>query len=235
MLLTDIKAGRPIEIFINRQGYRYRLVSKIEEVGEDCIYISLIATRTKIFQFETTDKIDFVYRIDDRLWKWSGVRGTTGDLEGKTVHCLHTKKEGETYNRRNAFRVFMGIEVPMFLFTLKPDISEETLEKIKRGKRIVKEEDLYDIKKCTCLIKDLSENGIGFFANEAIDVKTNLSINIPSSFGTFHLKAEVIRAAEEHFKLYKNYYGCTITESEKGLTKFIFDLQRKQLYKRRSD
>lgn len=234
MLLTEMKIGKPIELLINRDGYRYRLISKIEEVGENCIYISLIATRTKIFKFESTDQVEIIYRLDDRLWKFRKIKGKVDLLDGEKVHCLSGSLQGESYNRRNAYRVFIGEEVPVFQYTLRKDISAQEILKLKSEKEEWKEEDLYEIKKSTGMLKDLSENGIGIFSNEIFEQKTELSIQVPSKYGMLKIKAVVVRTSDEKSDLYKHFYGCNITESEKYLTKYLFELQREYLQKTRN-
>ena len=44
MLLENIPLGRTLEIYIDREGYRYRLVSKVEEAKSNQVCVSLIAS-----------------------------------------------------------------------------------------------------------------------------------------------------------------------------------------------
>lgn len=37
MLLSEMMIGRPLEIFVTREGYHYRVVSKIEHVSGMCM------------------------------------------------------------------------------------------------------------------------------------------------------------------------------------------------------
>ena len=47
MLLENIPLGRTVEIFVDREGYRYRLTSKAEYVDKKKICVTLIAAREK--------------------------------------------------------------------------------------------------------------------------------------------------------------------------------------------
>ena len=51
MLLENIPLGRTLEIYIDREGYRYRLVSKVEEAKSNQVCVSLIASNGRAFQF----------------------------------------------------------------------------------------------------------------------------------------------------------------------------------------
>lgn len=231
MLVTEMKLGKPIEILIDREGYRYRFVSKIEEIKSGCVYISPIATRTRYFTFQEEDKVEFVYRNEERMWRWTGVKGGIGMLDGEKVHCLYTNREGKSFNRRNAYRVFLGTEADMSLYYLKPDVKEMDLASGLAESR--PEEELYNIVSSTCLIKDLSENGVGIFANERLDKDQELSLKISSPYGSLPVKATVIRSADERYELYRYFYGCSITGASRFLTRYIFELQREQLKKAR--
>lgn len=235
MLLTEMKAGKSVEILINRDGYKYRLVSKIEEVGKDCIFISLIATKTKIFQFEKDDKVEIIYRAEERLFKWSRIKGRMEELDGEKVHCLFGNQEGENYNRRNAYRVYVGLEVELFQYMVKPGLTPDMIIEMKSEQKELSETDIYDITKSRCLVKDISEGGIGLFANERLPLSAELAVHIPTQFGLLKLKLTVIRTTEERYELYRYFYGCNITESEKQLIKYLFHLQREYLQKARSE
>ena len=49
MLLENIPLGRTLEIYIDREGYRYRLVSKVEEAKSNQVCVSLIASNGRAF------------------------------------------------------------------------------------------------------------------------------------------------------------------------------------------
>ena len=65
MQLKDMKVGKSIDILINREGYNYKLVSKVEEVGVGKVYISLITARNRVFMFRSDDKVQFIYKTDE--------------------------------------------------------------------------------------------------------------------------------------------------------------------------
>ncbi|MBO4415938.1 MAG: hypothetical protein J5824_08175, partial [Lachnospiraceae bacterium] len=74
MDLSQVKPGSLLEIYIRRDGYNYRVISKIEYVDENCIGVSPIASRTRLFEFLDTDTVDIVCKQDDNSWKWADVK-----------------------------------------------------------------------------------------------------------------------------------------------------------------
>ena len=62
MLLENIPLGRTVEIFVDREGYRYRLTSKAEYVDKKKICVTLIAARGKVFKFNPEDSISIFMR-----------------------------------------------------------------------------------------------------------------------------------------------------------------------------
>lgn len=51
MLLENIPLGRTLEIYIDREGYRYRLVSKVEEAKSNQVCVSLSHPMEELFSF----------------------------------------------------------------------------------------------------------------------------------------------------------------------------------------
>lgn len=228
MRLQEMKLGKSLEIFVDREGYHYRVVSKIEDVTSDRVCVSLIAARSKVFRFLDSDTIDFVYRDENRLWKWFSVKGDVTLLDGDQVHCFYTQKKGEIYNRRDAFRVFIGEETKITYFvevtpgckeenTTESELDHDYLEKI-----------------CDGFVKDISENGMGIFTNHKFEMNDLIEVSILTNVGKVICKGEIVRKSDESQGIYKNFYGIYFTESSKNLTKFIFAQQRIQIQNQRN-
>ena len=62
MLLENISIGRTIEIYIDREGYLYRMTSTVEEVNSKRLCVTLIAAHGKTFMFKPDDKVKIVYK-----------------------------------------------------------------------------------------------------------------------------------------------------------------------------
>lgn len=224
MRLTEMKLGKSLEIHVDREGYRYRVVSKVEDVKADRVCVTLIATRSRVFRFIDTDKIDFIYKDEDRLWKWNNVKADIINLDGEDVHCFYTEKKGVIFNRRNTYRVFLGEETTIINYIPIIKQVSETEDDI----------DLYDEEILPAFIKDISEDGMGIFVNKKLALKDFVGIEILTDVGKVICKGEVVRDSDEKEGIYKNFYGISFTESSKNIAQYIFYLQRKLLLKKRS-
>ncbi len=218
MLLGETKIGKPIDIYISRDGYHYRVVSKIEDVSEGRVCISLIASSKHIFQFLSTDIIDIVYHNEDRMWKWTNITGGIIELDGEKFHCLYSDKPGELYNRRNAYRVAISESIDLFYKVMDevefPEINE-----------------CYRMKNCPAMIRDISEVGVGFYTNQLLPLETEVSFTFKSSIGNIDCSAVIVRFFESRHGKYSYYYGGRLTETSRSLTKYIYEMQRQELQK----
>lgn len=156
MIATELKLGQPIEIQIERDGYIYRLVSKVEATERNKIYISLITAADKVFRFENVDSVMVVCRTKERMWAWSNVIGKIELLEGQRVHVLYVQGEAESYNRREAFRVQIGKECAMTHHRYAK--SAETKEYVDQINE-----------KFNAVIKDISENGVAVVTTRELE------------------------------------------------------------------
>lgn len=230
MQLKDMRLGKSIDILINREGYNYKLVSKVEEIGIGKIYITLITAHNRVFMFRPEDKIQFIYKTEERLWVWSGAKGSIEELEGERVHCLTVPDIAKSYNRRNSYRVLIGEEICMRKYTARPgaDFSEETEEKEEIP---IELDPRYEVVRFEGKLKNLSESGIGIFTNEPLKEEDEIYADIPTKFGMMASVARVKRAVTEREGDYDTFYGCEFVKSDKRLGKYLFDLQREQLKK----
>lgn len=242
MLLEKIPMGRTLEILVDREEYRYRLVSKVEDTDERRVCVTAIASNGRFFQFEEDDRIRLIYRDQEVMWEWDNVRAGLAKIDGTPVHYFQIVDKGHTFNRRNAYRVKLLAEVSM----------EYYLVPGKRGKFAdipFSPEDMAELENkpdykwggagCVTdvkgMVKDISENGVGIFSDEQFQVGDGMIFDIPSSYGNLTVKAQVIRKRESSSSAsrYQYYYGCVLTQSDRRLLRFIFDLQREKLKRQR--
>lgn len=218
MLLGETKIGKPIELNIRRDGYNYRVVSKIEDASEHQVCISLIASATRIFQFLDTDEVSIIYRNEDRMWKWTDVKGDIVEIDGETFHSLTSEKPGEVYNRRNAYRVSVNERMELQYKIIEP-------------RPYVEMEECYRLEGCQAVLRDISEVGVGFFSNELLNLETEITFELQTKVGNIKCEGTIIRFFESRHGNYKYYYGCRLIETSRTLTKYIYEMQRLELQK----
>jgi c-di-GMP-binding flagellar brake protein YcgR len=238
MVLGELKVGKQLEIFIKRDGYSYRIKSKIEEAVDGRVCVSLIASGKHVFEFLKTDVVDIVYQNDDRMWKWANVKGGFTDIKGEMFHCFETDEDGELYNRRNAFRVNMNQLVTIqYKAVEKSENDEEDDENHSDlAKRLGLDIDsaleaCYNIKSYEVLARDISEDGFGFYTNELFSINDEIAFEFDSSVGTIRCEGVIFRFFESRHSLYQYYYGCRFTETNRTLIKYVYEMQRQEIRK----
>lgn len=243
MLLSEMKIGRPLEIYISREGYHYKVVSKIEDVSDGRVCVTLIASKTRVFEFLETDVVDIVYRDEDKMWKWKSVIGGVTEIDGDKLHCFYSDEEGESFNRRNAYRVFVGekLIVQYMVHDAKrlrefDDVDElhsETIFNYDASLDLMRA-DCFRYVDCRAVLKDISEDGAGLYMDQKLETGDELSFDFETEdFGVISCRARVIRRLESRQGAFKYYYGCRFKETSRNLSKYIYEMQRKQLRKAR--
>lgn len=226
MLLENISLGKTIEIYVDREGYRYRLVSKVEQTSVKRICVSAIAANGRAFKFRPEDEIRLVYRDSEQMWEWTKVKAGLAKLDGSPVHYFEIFNRGRSFNRRNAYRVsidedaeigyydvpdsteksaLIPLETEEYEVTVDPEGHEEErmdLEEIKNGTLTV-EKRVRTVPKMDAIphrvkarIKDISETGMGIYSNEKLQKDDSFFVGIPSSFGILKTKAMIVRSTD---------------------------------------
>lgn len=236
MLLESIPLGRTIEIYVDREGYRYRLTSKVEYADEKKVCVTLIASHGRAFKFMPDDNIGIMYRDHDILWEWEKCKAGIAKMEGVLIHYFEIADKGRSFNRRNAYRVTLDVET-MFGFYM----NETT------GLRVSKipypDEDDPDFSSYKTpvpefiqgMVRDVSETGVNICLNLSANIDDAMFFDIPSPLGNLKSKAQIVRKSEITTKgsKYAYSYGCVFQQTDKRLIKYIYDIQREMLKKQR--
>ncbi len=248
MLLENIHLGKTLEIYVDREGYLYRLVSKVEDTNQNRVCVTLIAAGGRAFRFRPEDDIRIVYRDGVQMWEWTEVKAGVGKLEGSPVHYFEITNAGRSYNRRSAYRVTLSEEVMIGYFvipgsrkklsalpTALEEKKKELEDRIWEGKDVSEEEkkEIPEPQFVKGIIKDISETGIGIYSDFEFDTEDGLFLDIPSEMGKLSVRANVIRKDELRLQgdnlRYDFYYGCVFSQADKRLMKMIYSVQREML------
>lgn len=239
MLLEKIALGKTLDIYVDREGYRYRLVSKVEDATARRICVSLIAANGRVFQFHPEDDIRIVWRNGEQMWEWPKVKAGIAKLDDEPVHFFEITNPGKSFNRRNAYRVSVNEEIDLGFYTmpgLGKKLSEKPVEtkKLEDGNIQIIELNVHP-ERVRGFIKDVSETGIGIYSNHEFNIEDSLFFDIPSPYGMLGVRAEIIRKDELRSitHKYSNYYGCIFVQTDKRLLRYIYDIQREMLKKQK--
>ncbi|MCR5769571.1 MAG: PilZ domain-containing protein [Lachnospiraceae bacterium] len=237
MDLTQIRLGSLLEIYIRRDGYNYRVVSKIEYVDDRCIAVSPIASRTQLFQFLNTDTVDIVCKQDQDSWKWANVRPGIMTLEdGTKLHCFTPTREAEAFNRRTTFRLainkelIISYEKPLF----DKDQEAVSTEDLSIDEMIDHISERYCELTAKAFLKDISEGGAAISTDAVLNKGDIISFEFELAFEPVKCRAIVVRIKNTNGKDYfANSYGVSFVETSTNFVKNFFAEQRRSLQKSR--
>ncbi len=232
MLLENIAIGRTIEIFVDREGYCYRLTSKVEAVNSKRVCVTYITSNGRAFSFDPDDNVKIVYRDSEQMWEWNNVRAGAGKLNNEAVHFFDIRDGGKSFNRRNAYRVTIEQQVMIGYYDQFGTPAKSSMMQVippKEGIIIPTEMTIPKFEKG--MVRDVSETGVGICTNFEFRIDDGLFFQLKSPFGNINIRAQVVRKTELRASKnkYINYYGCVITESESKLAKYIFEIQRQNI------
>ncbi len=218
MLIKEMVLGRKLEVLVDREGYNYRLVSKIEGTTDGTVAVSAIVAKGRTFHFEEGDDVTIVYRGEERMWKWEHVKPGLARLEGETVHTFSSREKGQVYNRRDSFRVPIGENLLMYRIFSRKNEDGETEEKLKPFEG---------------LLVDLSASGAGLYTDEEMEIDAMMGFDMPTNMGIMTCRGKIVRRADVYDKPFRNFYGCEFTKVRKELERYLFERQRLMLQKER--
>ena len=244
MNITEIKIGTLIEIYIRRDGYNYKVVSKVEYVDETRIGVSPIASRTRLFKFKASDIVDIVYRVEAKSWKWSRVRAGTATLkDGTKLHVFVPTEAAEKFNRRTTYRLPMSMNIEMTYEVIelkslpderKSNYNDKTPE-LTLDRTLAEIAESYRECRCEAYLKDLSEGGASI--NAAVELKKGdiVSFSLPYGEEEVTCRAIVIRKTvnKENDKIFN--YGLSYIETSSNYVAFFFSEQRRMLSENKMD
>lgn len=232
MLLENLAIGRQVEIYVNRDGYCYHLTSKVEETGVKRVYITLIATNTRVFEFKPEDKIRIVYRNKDQIWEWDNVKAGTAKRYGTRMHYFDIADGGRSFNRRNAYRVNINEEVMLGYYDQYGTTAKSAdIQKCKLPDEESEPPAIMVSDFAKGIICDISETGVGIYSSYEFSIDDVVFFSIPSNYGKLSAKAKVVRKIETNPSKHKysNYYGCVLLQTDNKLSKHIADIQREAI------
>ncbi|MCR5791702.1 MAG: PilZ domain-containing protein [Lachnospiraceae bacterium] len=231
MLVNEIKVGKSVDIFVKRTDYRFKLVSTIEGVENNRIFVTKIASGPRVFHFQKSDVLILVYKDTMSMWEFRVVHAGGIVWNGDFVHYFDVKDTGKKYNRRNSFRVFLGMDSVGFLCTAKSD--EEMQEEADERNISLSEVYPYSEEEMKIKIKDMSENGIGFCADNKLEIGKVVAFRLRLNGMEMYCRGRVVRMIRGEFGDYNYFYGLSMDVLDRRLIPFLYEQQRLQLKKER--
>lgn len=242
MNISELKEGTLLEIYIRRDGYNYKVVSKIEYVDDMRIGVTPIASRTKLFKFKSSDVVDIVYRMDDKSWKWSKVRAGSATLkDGTKLHVFIPEGPSEVYNRRTTYRLPMAEDIVLtyeVLETREPATSRNVANKtpeLTLDSMLNEISESYREYSCKAILKDLSEGGAAVFTTVELRKGDIVSFELKYGDEPVKCRALVVRIKRPEHSGEMINYGLSYIETSSNYTAYFFAEQRRMLSESKLD
>ncbi|MGN0407926.1 MAG: PilZ domain-containing protein [Bacteroides sp.] len=204
MRLSEIQQGEEIklEVIINNTPYEFKS-SVIGNADGGGIYTVPVRSKDKVVSFSSANVVvNLILTRQGRVpVVWKRVNVETVVYKKHTVYRITSLTLGMEENRRNAFRLTMGIAgvAQLGVNTKAVDVT----------------------------IKDLSESGFSIISKENIEEPENIVVHLVfsdagSSFSIFGLIVRKVEYGEDRF-----LYGCKMNQKVVALSRYINEKQRR--------
>ena len=203
--IEDIQTNDVVEIEILYKGMRKSFPSVVREFVDDSVLVDPIMSGSKAVGFPEELKIRLSIVIKGVPFVWNDPKVRLVKYAGKMYHMISIPGEGNYLNRRQAFRQYVGEEMPVTV--------------TRRGG----EKDVL-----TVLVKDLSETGVGIVSDVLMNVEDSIRLRISDAGYLMSINAVVVRIQEEKDNR-DRIYGCQFTEKVPKLSQYIMQIQRDKL------
>lgn len=203
MKLIEIPENNNLILELKMNDQKFEFPSKCLYKDKTNVFCEPIRFNGKVLGFKAEDRITInlvMIRDGKSPYVWKGIAVNCVYDEGKTVYKLTATAEGYEMNRREAFRLFVGVSG-----VCQIGANRKALDVI---------------------VKDVSMTGFSFVSNENIDKVINMPVRLV--FGdmkyNFSLMGLVVRKVVlEETKI---LYGCKISVENANLEKYINEKQR---------
>ena len=214
MYLNEINKESSIQISVGIGLQVLEFNTKVCEVLENGVFAEPIMKEEKMLGFGTKGLVIQIFAVnqaDSKVYQFNHVQiRNVKTSEGNLFHEITCKSEGRPVNRRNACRVWLGLDGEM---------------QVGLGKKS------YNV-----LIKDISVNGIAFVCRSDVAVDLGSVVRLTFFDDTtktkFNIGSIVVRS--EQLEQYKVMYGCKLNQESTAISKYVNDKQREKLRATRS-
>ncbi len=208
MLIDNIPSAANIELDVKCNGHTMVFNSNIEFIIDNSILISAIKVDDQTVGFTDDCTINFIVKLDDgKVYIWYDVTVKLVRYNGLIYNKIDLQGEGKAYNRRQAYRTYIGEEMPIYINSASGPVQLKVL------------------------IKDISETGISIITKEDLDLKRTFRIKIKDDHFLINTSASIVRK-EFITNLDSFLYGCKFIEKNNTLGKYIAKKQAEELRRR---
>lgn len=175
-------------------------------IGNSILATPIVANERTV-GFTDDCRINIVVKFEGKVYQWIDVIVRLVKYNSVIYHKIDLEGDGKPYNRREAYRLYIGEDMPVYINDSSGPIA------------------------LTVLIKDISETGVGFITNEELDINRTIRLKIKDFNVFINLSGVIVRKEFlEHLNSY--LYGCKFNERNNRLSKYIARKQGESLRKK---
>lgn len=209
MKITDINVGYEIEIEASVKTEKLKFKTHVSKVLPNGICIEPIRYQDKLVSFEGIPISIWLYREDEKPVLWKQCVITNISFKSTTYQFVMCKQEGIQFNRRGAYRVYIGErgEAQVGAGTVPVDVT----------------------------VKDVSETGFSIVTDNKFPnvdmLRVRLTFTDDWTDSVLSLWGTIVR----HVELENNrvLIGCQMSDTPSNVVRFINRKQREMLAKQR--
>lgn len=207
MLIDEIPIGASIEIEVRFCGRSMSFNSEVLLLHNNSIFINPIKVNERTIGFNDKCRINLIVKNEGKVFLWENVEARLVKYSGNIYHRISMQGEGKPYNRREAYRMYIGEDMPVYINTAA-------------GPHLI-----------NVLVKDISETGVGFITKEDLEVDRMIRLKLKDFNNVIVITGAIVR--KEYLPHLDSYlYGCKFNEKNDKLGKFIARKQGELLRKR---
>jgi c-di-GMP-binding flagellar brake protein YcgR len=209
MRIDELTKGGNIELEVKCVDRNISFRSEIVMIKNNSVLISPIKVNEQTIGFSDKCQLNFLYKIDGKVFLWERVSVKYVKYDGGIYHKIDLSGEGKPYNRRDAYRMFIGEDMPLYVNTANGPTA------------------------LSVLVKDISETGVAFITKDDIDVERTIRLKLKDNNSTISLSGIIVR--KEYLEHLSSFlYGCKFNEKNSRLGKYIAKKQYELLRKKTS-
>lgn len=209
MKVTEIPKGASITIVASYEDKQIVFESTVKLVTEHIILIPPIKYNNKTVGFNKNFMLDLHYTTNGHLYRFPDVTVTLVRYGQTLFHKIEALNEGNIYNRRGDYRVYIGTE--MHLTAHQPNGTTDFI----------------------VTLKDISLSGFAFISREQFNIERTVRLKFRDERLVLDLPAKIVRA-DWNDHIHATVYGCRITDSYPVLGQYLIAKQREILQKTRA-
>lgn len=204
MTIADLTEQYTVTLVVTVGIKSKDLMTTIAQVHPDYVLLQPILINGQIVGFGSSCTIDFVCVQESGVFAWRSVSLSLVKVKGNTYYKVPLPDEAQPYNRRNAFRVYIGETMTISVFQNTGPTP------------------------CNVLVRDISETGFGFISKEKYDITRTIRFSIPlTGRKSLTLTATIVRREfDEEKGTYS--YGCKFVEPNSSLSGYLMQRQRER-------